>query len=192
VRRGWTPSPDLHQVRARVERELGTADILLAFAGGSAGWSPAWELDDEQWRATLDANLTATFLTVREFLPGMVARRRGSIVTVSSAAARQLDALAVASYAAAKAGVGMFTRHVAKEVGPYGVRANVVAPATTSSPAVAARLDPERRREITELTPLRRLGDPADTALAAAFLASDASSWITGTTLDVSGGRVMR
>lgn len=138
----------------------------------------------------MDANLTATFLTVRSFLPGMIARGRGAIVTMASTAGRQAGG-ASASYAAAKAGVIMFTRHIAAEVGKHGVRVNCLAPSAIRSEQMLGSMPEEQQREMAALFPLGRLGTPEDVALAALFLASESASWLTGVTLDVTGGRVM-
>jgi len=128
---------------------------------------------------------------VKAFIPGMLERRHGAIVTMASNAARLLDATLVSSYAAAKAGVVQFTRHVAREVGPRGVRVNCIAPATTLTDRIERNLSADQRDELARLAPLERLGAPEDSAHAALFLASDAASWLTGVTLDVTGGRVM-
>ncbi|MGI8563146.1 MAG: SDR family NAD(P)-dependent oxidoreductase [Candidatus Dormibacter sp.] len=182
---------DTERMRQQVEAELGPADILVPFAGGFGRHTPIQNITEEEWRFVIDSNLTSTFFTCKSFLPGMMERRRGSIITMASNAARILDIPLTASYAAAKAGIVMFTRHVAKEVGPHGVRVNCVAPATTMSERVERLLTTERIQELTELAPLKRFGQPQDTALATLFLASEASSWITGITIDVAGGRVM-
>jgi 3-oxoacyl-[acyl-carrier protein] reductase len=121
----------------------------------------------------------------------MVERQRGAVVTMASNAARFLDVPLTASYAAAKAGVMMFTRHVAKEVGPKGIRVNCIAPATTMSERIEDILTDERRAELAAMAPLQRLGKPEDSAMATLFLASEAASWLTGVTLDITGGRVM-
>jgi 3-oxoacyl-[acyl-carrier protein] reductase len=182
---------DTERMRQLVEAELGPVDILVPFAGGFGRHTPIQDITEEEWRFVIDSNLTSTFFTCKAFLPGMIERRRGSIITMASNAGRILDIPLTASYAAAKAGIVMFTRHVAKEVGPHGVRANCVAPATTMSERVDRILTPERVQELAELAPLKRIGQPEDTALATLFLASEASSWITGITLDVAGGRIM-
>jgi 3-oxoacyl-[acyl-carrier protein] reductase len=181
----------VERMRAQVERELGCADVLIAYAGGFSAFTPAHQIEEREWRAVIDSNLTATFLTVKSFLPGMLERRRGSIVTMASNAARFLDILTTASYAAAKAGIVMFSRHVAKEVGQHGVRVNCVAPATVLSERVGRIMPETRQQEVAALAPLGRLGTPEDVALATLFLASDSSSWLTGVTLDVAGGRIM-
>jgi 3-oxoacyl-[acyl-carrier protein] reductase len=181
----------LTAARREVEAQLGPADILIAFAGGFSRTTPILELEEEEWLQVVEANLTATFLTVKEFLPGMVERQAGAIVTMASNAGRLLDIPLNASYAASKAGVVMFTRHLALEVGKYGVRANCVAPATTLTERVRDLMSDDRRAEIAALAPLATLGAPEDSAYAALFLCSDAAKWITGITVDVSGGRIM-
>jgi 3-oxoacyl-[acyl-carrier protein] reductase len=145
----------------------------------------------EEWRQVIEDNLTSTFATVRVFLPDMIERRTGSIVTMSSISARFLDKLTQAAYAAAKAGVIMFTRHLAIEVGAHGIRANCVAPGTTISERIEGVMDDEAIERTSMMSPLGRLGIPADTANATVFLLSDAASWLTGVTIDVNGGRVM-
>jgi 3-oxoacyl-[acyl-carrier protein] reductase len=182
---------DIEAMRSHVEGLLGPVDVLVAFAGGFGALTPVHETSEEEWRSIIDSNLTSTFLTVKEFLPGMIERRRGAIVTMSSNAGRFLDISLTASYAAAKAGIAMFTRHVAREVGRDGVRVNCVAPATTLSERVERIMSEERRAEIAEMAPLGRLGMPEDSAQATVFLASEASSFLTGVTIDVAGGRVM-
>lgn len=139
----------------------------------------------------VDSNLTTTFFAVKSFLPGMIDRRRGAIITMASNAARFLDILTTAPYAASKAAIVMFSRHVAKEVGEYGVRVNSIAPATVLSDRIRRIMSDERRRDVAAMAPLGRMGEPDDVALAALFLASDSSSWLTGVTLDAAGGRIM-
>jgi len=140
-----------------------------------------------QWDTVLANNLTATFLTVTAMVPLMRERGRGTVVTVASAAARIPSAASSPPYAAAKAGVIALTRQLAREVAPDGVRANCVSPSVivtaTNAPA-GERLDQLLRQH-----PLGRLGTPADVTAAVLFLLSAASSWITGVTLDVAGGR---
>jgi 3-oxoacyl-[acyl-carrier protein] reductase len=182
---------DVEAGRSAVEEHFGQVDLLVPFAGGFDSFTPVAELTLEEWRDVLDANLTSTFVTVRAFLPGMIERRRGSIVTMSSISARFLDKLTQAAYAAAKAGVIMFTRHLALEVGEYGIRANCVAPGTTMSDRIERVMSAEAIERTSRLSPLGRLGAAEDTANATIFLLSDAASWLTGVTIDVSGGRVM-
>jgi 3-oxoacyl-[acyl-carrier protein] reductase len=181
----------IEALRADVEADLGPTDILVSFAGGFLGIKPLWEIEEDEWRSIIDSNLTSTFLTLKAFLPGMIKRRSGAIVTMASNAGRLLDMRVTASYAASKAGIAMLTRHAALEAGEFGVRVNCVAPATTLTARVERNLPPERLETLAQMAPLRRLGTPDDTAQAAVFLASDAAGWLTGVTLDVAGGRTM-
>ena len=96
-----------------------------------------------------------------------------------------------AGYAAAKAGVIAFTRHLANEIGPEGIRVNCIAPSATENERMRAWTTEEQRAQLASSFPLRRIGQPEDVAAAALFLASGASSWITGVTLDVAGGKIM-
>jgi 3-oxoacyl-[acyl-carrier protein] reductase len=180
-------------VRARTEAELGPVDVVAAFAGGNPSRPrPLLEVDVTDWQAAIDGNLTATFLTLKEFLPGMVERGRGSVVTMSSTAARQTTVMSPGPYAVAKAGIEMLTRKLAIEVGPSGVRVNCVAPAAILTERNRRMIPADMQVTMAESYPLRRIGEPLDVASAAVFLASDDSAWITGVILDVAGGQVTR
>jgi 3-oxoacyl-[acyl-carrier protein] reductase len=182
----------IEALRERVEAELGPVDVLMPFAGGFSAYTPVHETDEQDWRAVIDSNLTATFLCIKAFLPSMIERRQGAIVTMASNAARHLDTTLTASYAAAKAGIVQLTRHVAREVGRYGIRVNCVAPGTAHTERVDRILPAEVHDDLVAKTPLGRLGQPEESAMAALFLASGAASgYLTGVTIDVSGGRVM-
>jgi 3-oxoacyl-[acyl-carrier protein] reductase len=178
-------------MRRRAEEELGPASVVAAFVGGGrARPGPVAQTTEEDWHSTVDGSLTATFLTLKAFLPGMVERGGGSVVTMASSAARAPTG-APAPYAAAKAGVMMLTRHVAQEVAPSGVRVNCLAPHTVLVERTRRVIPEERRQQMAAEIPLGRLGTPEDVALAALFLASESSSWITGVALDVAGGWIM-
>jgi len=177
-------------LREQVEEQLGPVGVLLAFAGGGRKPQPVSEIGVEDWHADVERNLTATFLTVRTFLPAMTARRAGSIITMASSAARTPGGAPVA-YAAAKAGVIVFSQQVAKEAGPSQVRVNCLAPSTVLTERMQRAIPAEQQRQLASIYPLGRLGAPADVANASLFLASDSSSWITGVTLDIAGGHVI-
>ena len=179
---------DLEALRQRVEAELGRAEVVAAFAG-SGGNKSFEQMDLAYWQSALDNNLTATFLTIKAFLPGMQAAHSGSIITMSSTAGRQPSQASVA-YAAAKAGIVMLTRHLATELGPQGIRVNCIAPGGILTERTKALIPEAQVQQVANFIPLRRWGVPEDIATSALFLASSSSSWMTGVTLDVSGGRV--
>jgi NAD(P)-dependent dehydrogenase (short-subunit alcohol dehydrogenase family) len=185
---------DRASVRAMVEevgRRLGEPDILVNNAGGFTKLRTLLEIEEDEWDAILALNLKSAYLCSRAVLPGMIARRGGRIVSLSSAAARSLTNFSAAHYAAAKAGILGFTRHLAYEVGQYGITVNAVAPGTTLTARVRRARTPEDQARIASLIPLGRLGLPEDTAGAVAFLASDDAAYVSGVTLDVNGGKVM-
>jgi 3-oxoacyl-[acyl-carrier protein] reductase len=184
-------TPDgVARLREEVEEKLGPAEVLMAFAGGFGARTPLLETELDEWNGVVESNLTSTFLTLREFGPGMVEREAGAIVTMASNAARFLDIKLTASYAAAKAGIAMLSRHAALELAPH-VRVNILAPATILSERVKRNMPEERLAQIAAMSPLGTIGVPEDPALAALFLASDSARWLTGVTLDVAGGRIM-
>jgi 3-oxoacyl-[acyl-carrier protein] reductase len=183
---------DMERIRTEIEHELGPVDILVANAGGSPiKPGPLEEITEEGWRASIDANLTSTFLTIKSFLPGMKRRSSGNIITISSAAARRAHPQSPVAYAAAKAGIQMLTQHLAAQVGGSGIRVNCIAPETILTERATRLIPDEQKRSMAESHPIKRLGTPEDVARAAVFLASAQSEWITGLILDVSGGSVM-
>lgn len=178
-------------MRQRVEQQLGPVELLAAFAGGQGQPVPTAEMTEERWQSILNSDLTSLFLTLRSVLPSMIARQGGAIVTMASSAGRT-PSRSNAAYAAAKAGVVMLTRHVANEVGEYGIRVNCVAPAAILTPGGALSQAPEAvQQQVAAMHPLGRFGMPADVASATLFLLSDSASWLTGLTVDIAGGRVM-
>jgi 3-oxoacyl-[acyl-carrier protein] reductase len=157
---------------------------------GPARWSPIEQITEQEWRSSIDNNLTSTCLTIKTFLPDMIKRRGGSIVTMASAGARVASG-APAAYAAAKAGIIMFNRHLANEVGAHAIRANCISPSAVLTERTRDTIPADRQQAMLSAFPLGRLGLPEDIAAATLFLLSSASAWITGITLDVAGGRVM-
>jgi 3-oxoacyl-[acyl-carrier protein] reductase len=183
---------EVEAARARVEEALGPIDVLVANAGGSFTMpGPLEETSEEGWRASVDGNLTATFLTIKSVLPGMKQRRAGRIITMSSSAARRAHPRSPIPYSAAKAGIQMLTQHLAAQVGPYGIRVNCIAPETILTERNRERIPEAQQETLIDSHPLKRLGTPEDVARAALYLASDDASWVTGVILDVAGGAVM-
>jgi len=184
-----TRSEDLERLRSETEAALGAPDILLAFAGSGSELRPLIDTTEAEWRRVVETNLTATFLTLRTFVPGMMERGRGAVVSMSSTAGRQPGGASL-PYSAAKAGIIMLTRQLALEAAPRGVRINCLAPSMIVTERIERLVPAEQRARIAEQFPLRRLGTPSDVAEAVLFLVSDRSDWITGATLDITGGRV--
>ncbi len=175
-----------------IEQRLGPVDIVVANAGGSpAPPAPLEDIAEAGWRESLDANLTATFLTIKAFLPGMKRRHHGNVITMSSAAARRPTPQSPMAYAAAKAGIELLTKELAAQAGPYGVRVNCLAPETILTERNHQQMPEAIQEQLRHAHPIQRLGTPDDVAHAALFLASDHSSWISGITLDVAGGSVL-
>ncbi len=193
----------VEHVRDETEQRLGPVDLVAAVAGGLGEPVGLLELEPERWRAAVELNLTSVFEAMQIFLPGMVERRRGAMVTVSTTAGRQAAMVgtmrssgggrggsASPAYVAAKAGLLALTRQAAAEVAPAGVRINAVAPGAVLNERMAGA-PAEALAQIARHHPLGRIGTPQDVAAAIGFLLSDAASWITGATLDVNRGRVM-
>lgn len=185
-----TDESALADLAAQVDDELGPPDVLAAFAGGGGRPQPSLDMSLDEWRRVLDNDVTSTFATIRAFAPGMVARGRGSIITMSSAAGRQPSKANVA-YAVAKAGVTMLTRHLAAELAPHRIRVNCVAPSSVHNEKMDLFMTSGQITALGATFPLGRIGEGVDVAAATAFLASDASGWVTGTTLDIAGGKVI-
>lgn len=171
------------------EREFGALDALVCNAGVAGVQALLTDLTDEQWRWTAGTNLDGVVYTIRAAVPGMVRRQKGSIVTVSSMWGLT-GGSCEAAYSAVKAGVIGLTRAMAKELGPSHIRVNCVAPGVIDTD-MNAHLTPQDMQALAEETPLGRIGQPEDVAEGVFFLASPASSFITGQVLPVDGGMVI-
>jgi 3-oxoacyl-[acyl-carrier protein] reductase len=183
---------EIEAMRRQIEGTLGPVDILVANAGENLVMpGPFEEISEEGWHATIDVNLTATFLTIKSFLPGMKERKAGNIITISSAAARRPTSRSPIPYTAAKAGIQIMTQIIATQVGPYSIRANCITPETILTERNQQRIPDEQKQALLDMHPIKRLGTPEDVARAALFLASDDAAWITGIIVDVAGGAVL-
>ena len=185
-----TSADELIRLQLEIQDRFGDVSVLATFAGGLGNPVPVLNITEEQWRKTIDADLTSKFLTVKTFVPAMKANRSGNIILMSSAAGR-LISQASAAYGAAHAATLMLMRHLAQELGPFGIRANAIAPSIVRNEKIEKFMAPEMQAKAADGLPLRRIGTPEDVARAALFLASEASSWITGHTLDINGGKLM-
>ncbi len=155
---------------------------------GERGFRGVVDLTDEQWDRVLRINLDGTFFVVRAALRVMIPRRRGAIVTTASTAGMSGNA-GIAHYSASKGGVRLFTQSVAREVAPYGIRVNTIAPGTTATPMFGRTPDGER---LVATTPIGRVADADELAAAFSYLLSDEASYIVGETMNVNGGLVIQ
>lgn len=170
------------------EEALGTLDILVSNAGITRD-GLFLRLRDEDWQTVLDVNLTAGFRLIRASLRGMMQRRWGRIISISSVVGVTGNA-GQGNYAASKAGMIGMTKAIAQEVATRGVTANCVAPGFIAT-AMTDRLNDKQREAILAAVPARRLGSGEDVAAAVVYLASEEAGYVTGQTLHVNGGMVM-
>jgi 3-oxoacyl-[acyl-carrier protein] reductase len=174
---------------AAAESVAGPLAILVNNAGMTRDML-ALRMRDEDWQAVIDVDLTAPFRLSRAALRGMLRRRAGRIVNISSIVGATGNA-GQANYAAAKAGLIGMTKALAQEVAPRGVTVNAVAPGFIDTPMTGV-LPEAQRAKLLGAIPLGRLGQPQDVAAAVAYLVSDEAGWVTGETLHVNGGMAMR
>jgi 3-oxoacyl-[acyl-carrier protein] reductase len=172
----------------RLVEEAGDLDILVNNAGLTRDTLLA-RMSDDDWRTVIDTNLGGAFNTCRAAVRGMMRRRSGAIVNVSSVVGLRGNP-GQTNYSASKAGIIGFTKALARELGSRGVRANVVAPGYVSTRLTEVIAD-ELKEQMLAATPLGRFGDPEDIAAAVRFLCSDEASFITGEVLLVDGGLAM-
>ena len=151
---------------------------------------PVREMPAAEWRRVLEINLTGAFLVSQACLPPLRTRRWGRIIMITSQAARAKSQIAGAAYAAAKTGLMGFARSLATECGPDGITVNSIAPGRIDTPMAQAAGAGVNDAFLAQV-PMGRVGTPDDVAEVTAFLASDAASYLTGTTIDVGGGSFM-
>jgi 3-oxoacyl-[acyl-carrier protein] reductase len=187
-----TRSADVRSAIGDVEARWGRVDILVNNAGGFGTVRPASEdISEDEWDGILRLNLTSAFLCAKAVLPGMKQRRWGRIINLSSIGGRGAAVLLSSHYAAAKAGILGFTRHLAIETARSGITVNAIAPGTTATERFTALRTPADTAALVERVPVGRVAEPAEIAACILFLASDAAAYMTGATLDVNGGVLM-
>jgi NAD(P)-dependent dehydrogenase (short-subunit alcohol dehydrogenase family) len=183
-----------------VARDLGDVDVLVANSGIAGPMSVLWEIEPDEWEATIQVNLTGTYLCCRAFLPAMASRGSGSVVVIGSMTGKR-PLHGRTPYAASKLALVGLVRTLAWEVGEHGIRANLVSPGAVEGPRIAKVIEgqaktrgltrAEVRDELAAASPLQRFVDPEDVAEAVVFLASDAAASVTGEDLNVTAGMAM-
>lgn len=188
IRADLTRENEVKKVFEQAEGELGALDAVFANAGGIIGRRPTIEMTLDFWREVIDVNLTSTFLTARAAFQRMAPRRRGAIVTMASLAAFNGAGPGAAAYAAAKGAIVAYTRALAKEGGPFGIRVNGVAPGLIATRFHERFNTPQGRQAVVEATPLGCEGAPDDVAQSVLFLSSARSAFVTGEIVQINGG----
>ena len=167
-----------------------TVDILVNNAGVLNDPISFHLMSEDQWDNLISTNLKGTFQMTKAVLPIIMEKKIGSIVNISSLLGiRAIPNVPLSIYVATKAGIIMFTKSIAVEYGPFGIRCNCIVPSTIRSPMIEPYLQDEKSKELLESSfPLRRIGDTSDISGAVVYLCSDDANWITGTTLTIDGG----
>lgn len=187
---GDVADPDVAaQAIDHVTDRFGPLDILVNNAGINTR-SGTLDMALEDWQRVLDVNLNGTLHFCRAALPGMIERKGGVIVNVSSTTAKTPHRNAAPAYGASKAAVNYLTMHLAQEMAPHGIRVNAVCPGPVETD-MSRQWSADYRATVMDRVPLGRLGTPEDIAEIVAFLASDASGFITGETINANGGTYM-
>ena len=182
---------EIHSLVKSTVDELGPIDILVNNAGSLVERMKIHEITGEKWDAILNLNLKSAALCSQAVAASMVERRAGAIVNVVSIAGRNGGGPGAGAYSAAKAGLIAFTKSLARELGPLGIRVNAVSPGVIDTPFHEVFSTPEMMRNFVATIPLGRVGVPLECATAIAFLASDAASFVVGETIEVNGGQLM-
>ena len=187
-----TDEKSVNAAVAAAEKELGPVDILVNNAGITSA-TKLWELSVEEFDRLLAINLRGAFLCLRAVVAGMMSRRYGRLIFISSIAGKQGGGVfGTSHYAASKAGLIGLCQGAARELGPYGITSNAIAPALVLTGLIAKTAGAEAERRLDErnreVVPLGRSATPEDVSAAALFLASDESSYVTGEIMDVNGG----
>ena len=184
--------PAIEKMVRAVMSNLGSIDVLVNNAGGMLDRSEVDCMPEETYREVMDLNMGSIFRTSRCVVPHMKARKKGVIINLSSIAARNGGGGGAVVYAAAKAAVSTFTRGLARELAPFNIRVNGIAPGIVLTPFHDKSTPPEMLRRLIDSIPLGRAAAPEEIAGAGIFLASDQlSSFITGEIIGVNGGALM-
>jgi len=191
VRADVTRSVDVRRMVAQAAAAFGPVDILVNNAGSLVERLRLLELTEARWDEVIDLNLKSAFLCAQGVVRTMVERGGGVIVNVTSIAGRNGGALGSIHYSTAKGGMITMTKGLAKELAPHGIRVNAVSPGVIDTPFHEQFSTPEAIRNFVNNIPLGRVGAPEEVARTILFLASEASSYLVGETIEVNGGMLM-
>ncbi len=180
-----------HLVAAVAKHLEGRVDILVNNAGGLVKRMRIAEMDEELWDQVMDVNLKSVFMVTRAFLPGMLERKSGAIVNVASIAGRHGGGPGAVAYATSKGALITFTKGVAKENGPSGVRINAVNPGVIETPFHEQFSTPQMMEAFVKTIPMSRVGYPQEVADAILFLASPRASYINGESIEINGAQLV-
>ena len=186
-----TVAADVEALVRRASEELGPIDVLVNNAGSLIERLRILELSEQRWDEVVDLNLKSAFLCAKAVAASMIERKRGAIINLSSIAGRNGGALGSIHYSTAKGGLITFTKGLAKELAPFGIRVNAVSPGVIDTPYHEQFSSPEMMKGYVNSIPLGRVGKPEEVAKVIAFLASDAASYLVGETIEINGGMYM-
>lgn len=186
-----TLGADVFTLVRRTTDELGPVDILVNNAGSLIERLRILDLTEERWDQVVDLNMKSVFLCCKAVAASMMERKTGAIVNLSSIAGRNGGALGSLHYSTAKGGIISFTKGLAKELAPHGIRVNAVSPGVIDTPYHEQFSTPDMMKGYVNAIPLGRVGRSDEVAKVIAFLASDASSYLVGETIEVNGGMFM-
>ena len=182
---------DVRSLVARTVDELGPIDILVNNAGSLVGRMRVLELDETRVDEILTLNLKSAMFCAQAVAASMIERKTGAVVNVGSIAGHNGGGPGAGTYAAAKSGLMAFTKSLAKELAPHGIRVNGVSPGVVNTPFHDVFSTPEMMRGFVAAIPLGRIGQPIECAKVIAFLASEGASYVVGETIEVNGGQLM-
>ena len=191
IRADVTRRDEVHALVGTVRKQWGRIDILVNNAGDMIGRRTLANMTEEYWDKVMDLNLKSVFLCTQAVWEEMAARKSGHIITVSSIAGRNGGGVGVAAYATAKGGLITYTKGLAKELAPHGIRVNGVAPGVIATPFHERHTTPELMAKLVANIPDGRTGTPEEIADVILFLVSPAARYIQGETVEVNGGMLM-